>query len=173
MELGTLVDASKTFDRKKTMSQERLRIRVVTICILVVVAGTVAYLGFGKVGTNLVYYWSPEEMHAAGDDAVGASIRLGGLVQAGSIDRNRDGLSLHFTVTDGVDTVRVHSTSVPPAMFREGIGVVIEGTLMGDGTFESSRLMVKHDNEYQAPDNEDNRNMRELMQSLQFGTAGE
>jgi cytochrome c-type biogenesis protein CcmE len=57
-------------------------------------------------------------------------------------------------------------------MFRGGIGVVIEGTARPDGTFESTRLMVKHDNEYQAPGTEDNRDMRELMKSLQLEATG-
>jgi cytochrome c-type biogenesis protein CcmE len=51
-------------------------------------------------------------------------------------------------------------------MFREGIGVVVEGTLRQDGVFESRRLMVKHDNEYRAPGAEDDRDIRELMRSL-------
>ena len=105
-------------------------------------------------------------MHAAGDKAVGATIRLGGLVEPGSIVRASTGLDLRFTVTDGDATVPVHASAVPPAMFREGIGVVVEGTLRKDGVFESRRLMVKHDNEYRAPGDGEERNIRELMRSL-------
>ena len=106
-------------------------------------------------------------MHQAGGEAVGASIRLGGLVAAGSI-RHGAGSDLEFIVTDGSEEVSVHATAVPPAMFREGIGVVVEGTMTSDGTFETQRLMIKHDNEYQAPDEEDGRSTEELMETMQF-----
>ena len=55
-------------------------------------------------------------------------------------------------------------------MFREGIGVVLEGTMNESGQFTTARLMVKHDNEYQAPDVEDQRSMEELIESMQFDT---
>ena len=155
------------------MNRELRRRRIITITAVTLVAGALALLNFGNIGTNLVYYWSPEELRRAGSQAVGASIRLGGLVKPGSIVRDKDGLTLKFEVTDGVETVLVRSQSVPPAMFREGMGVVIEGTAREDGSFDSTRLMVKHDNEYQAPGTEDNRDMRELMKSLQFASIGE
>ncbi len=134
------------------------------------VAIALSVLAFGDVGENLVYYWSPTEVHEAGPDAVGASIRLGGLVEEGSVNRSEDGLTLEFTVTDGTSQIDVRTTAVPPAMFREGIGVVLEGTMRQDGQFTTSRLMVKHDNEYQAPDIDDQRSMAELIESMQFDT---
>ncbi len=134
------------------------------------VAIALSVLAFGDVGENLVYYWSPSEVHLAGPDAVGASIRLGGLVEEGSVSRSEDGLTLEFTVTDGASQIDVRTTSVPPAMFREGIGVVLEGTMGRDGQFATSRLLVKHDNEYQAPDVDDQRGMAELIESMQFDT---
>jgi cytochrome c-type biogenesis protein CcmE len=142
--------------------------------LLLAAAGAVAIalsvLAFGDVGENLVYYWSPTELQEAGPQAVGASIRLGGLVEPDSVNRSEDGLTLEFTVTDGTSQVDVRTTAVPPAMFREGIGVVLEGTLREDGQFATSRLMVKHDNEYQAPDVDDQRGMAELIESMQFDT---
>ena len=132
------------------------------------VAIALSVLAFGDVGDNLVYYWSPSELHEAGPEAVGANIRLGGLVQQGSVNRSDDGLTLEFKVTDGSSHVAVRTTAVPPAMFREGIGVVLEGTMNHDGQFATSRLMVKHDNEYQAPNVDDQRSMEELIESMQF-----
>ncbi len=134
------------------------------------VAVALSVLAFGDVGDNLVYYWTPTELRAAGDEAIGASIRLGGLVEKGSVNRSEDGLTLEFTVTDGQSEVDVRTTAVPPAMFREGIGVVLEGTMREDGQFATARLMVKHDNEYQTPDVEDRRSMEELIESMQFDT---
>ena len=142
--------------------------------LLIAAGGAVAialsYLSFSDVGENLVYYWTPTELHEAGTDAVGASIRLGGLVKQDSVQRSDGGLTLEFSVTDGTSQVDVRTTAVPPAMFREGIGVVLEGTMTEDGRFATSRLMVKHDNEYQAPDVEEQRSMDELIESMQFDT---
>jgi cytochrome c-type biogenesis protein CcmE len=145
---------------------------LVTLVALVVAAGVLGFLAFGGIGESLVYYWSPTELHAAGDQAQGANIRLGGLVAEGSI-RYGEGSQLEFVVTDGAEEITVQATAVPPAMFREGIGVVVEGTLGSEGVFETQRLMVKHDNEYQAPDTEDDRSTEELMKTMQFeATSG-
>ncbi len=131
-----------------------------------------AYLAFSNVGENLVYYWSPSELRAEGPGAVGAMVRLGGLVEQGTVRREADGLTLHFAVTDGRESVPVFAQTVPPAMFREGIGVVLEGTMGADGTFSTERLMVRHDNEYQAPDGEKTVDMEKLVESLQIGDSG-
>ena len=149
------------------MSERRRRVAI-TLIALVVSSAVLAYLAFGGIGENLVYYWSPTELNASGGDAVGASIRLGGLVQPGSVEREQDGLTLRFAVTDGQESVRVAAETVPPAMFREGIGVVVEGTLRNDGWFETRRLMVKHDNEYQAPGEGEAYDVEELVKSMQF-----
>jgi len=149
---------------------KRRTFTAIAIGVVVVVLGLIAY---GNIGGNLVYYWSPSELREAGDKAVGARIRLGGLVVPGSIERGKDGLELRFEVTDGETQVAVQASTVPPAMFRAGIGVVIEGTAGTDGVFHSHRLMVKHDNEYQAPGEDEPKDMRELMKSLQFeATSG-
>ena len=91
------------------------------------------FITLGGIGDNLVYYWGPKELRAAGDKAVGATIRLGGQVAAGSVKRS-DGVSnLEFDVTDGTATVHVVSRGVPPQLFRDRIGVVVEGTMTKGG----------------------------------------
>lgn len=124
--------------------------KVYAIVALAVAGSALGYIAFGNLGENLVYYWSPTELVQAGDKAEGATIRLGGLVEAGSIQQ--DGTSLAFRVTDGTTAVAVSTTEIPPQMFRENIGVVVEGTVDDAGNFTSRRLMVKHDNEYRAPE---------------------
>ncbi|HKO59191.1 MAG TPA: cytochrome c maturation protein CcmE [Thermoanaerobaculia bacterium] len=105
----------------------------------------------GGINKNLVYYWTPSDLHAAGDKAYGATIRLGGMVAKGSV-RNLGGASgIEFDVKDATRVVHVKSSGVPPQMFRENIGVVVEGTMTRGGYFESNRLMVSHSNEYRAP----------------------
>ncbi|MDP2311390.1 MAG: cytochrome c maturation protein CcmE [Pseudomonadota bacterium] len=115
-----------------------------------VAAAALGYIALGDLGENLVYYWSPTEMVAAKEKAIGATIRLGGLVEPGSL--KPDGQTLNFRVTDGTTAVPVTTREVPPQMFREGIGVVVEGTVDDAGQFQSKRMMVKHDNEYRAPE---------------------
>jgi cytochrome c-type biogenesis protein CcmE len=150
------------------MSRERTRRRVLAIAAVLISAGVLAFLAFGGIGENLVYYWSPSELKAAGNEAAGATIRLGGLVEEGSVERSEDGLTLKFAVTDGESSVPIVTRSVPPAMFREGVGVVVEGSISSNGQFETHRLLVKHDNQYRAPDEGDTLKMDELMKSMQF-----
>ena len=65
------------------------------------------------------------------------------------------------------------SNKVPPAMFREGIGVVVEGALQADGTFLTDRLMIKHDNQYQAPGKGDSRSVKQLAETLEPSAPGD
>jgi len=116
---------------------------------VVVVLGVIAYLAFSSVGNALVYYVTPTELLARGDAAVGETVRLGGLVKAGSIAGGAPNLT--FVLTDGTKEMRVHSTSAPTRSFREGIGAVVEGQLGADGVFEASQVIVKHDENYVAP----------------------
>lgn len=122
----------------------------------VIVSLAVAAIAFiaiaaGGINDNLVYYWTPTDLHAAGDKAYGATIRLGGMVSAGSIRPHAGTTGVEFDVNDGARVVHVKTNGVPPQMFRDGIGVVVEGTMTRGGTFESHRLMVSHNNEYKAP----------------------
>jgi cytochrome c-type biogenesis protein CcmE len=103
------------------------------------------------INKNLVYYWTPSDLTGAGKKAYGANIRLGGMVVPGSIHK-LGGSAVEFDVKDATHTVRVKTATVPPQMFRENIGVVVEGTMVPAGYFQSSRLMVSHGNEYQAPE---------------------
>lgn len=149
------------------MTDERSRRRLWVVGSLAIAAAAIAYLAFGGLGENLVYYWTPTELEAERGNAVGATVRLGGQVAAGTVVRETDGLTLHFGVTDGTTTVPVTAKTVPPAMFREGIGVVLEGSVAADGSFETRRLMVKHDNEYQAPEEGSAPDLERLVESLE------
>ena len=124
------------------------------------------FIAFGGIGQNLVYYWGPKELRAHGQKAVGATIRLGGQVAPGSV-KIGDGVSnLEFDVTDGTALVHVVSRGVPPQLFRDRIGVVVEGTMTSAGVFESQRLMVSHDNKYRAPQDKDV-DIKTLMRSTE------
>ena len=126
------------------------RSRMFLVAALVVALGAFAVIAGSGISKNLVYYWTPSDIDKAGDKAYGASIRLGGQVLPGSVKYSR-GSALEFDVTDRKQVVHVKSSGSPPQMFREGIGVVVEGTMVRGGYFQSDRLMVSHNNEYRAP----------------------
>jgi len=133
------------------------------LALAVALAGFAVIAGTG-ISKNLVYYWSPTDITHAGDKAYGATIRLGGLVSPGSVHMEK-GSRLDFDVTDQHTTIHVKSTGVPPQMFREGIGVVVEGTMSRGGYFQSDRLMVSHSNEYRAPKAGETVNAKELIKT--------
>jgi cytochrome c-type biogenesis protein CcmE len=125
--------------------------RVGLAVAVAVILGTFAYLVYGGIGENLVYFLTPQELVERGDRAYDVPLRLGGQVVPGSVQWNAQAVDLRFQVGDGVHTIAVHSSGAPPQMFRDGIGVVVEGRYHRSGVFESTSLMVKHSNEYRAP----------------------
>ncbi|GAC1343095.1 MAG: hypothetical protein NVS2B9_04160 [Myxococcales bacterium] len=145
---------------------ERKKTRRFAVAAVAAAAGAFLFVAVGGIGENLVYYWGPKELRAAGSKAVGATIRLGGQVAAGSVRFGSGVSNLEFDVTDGAATVHVVSQGVPPQLFRDRIGVVVEGTLTGAGDFTSRRLMVSHDNRYRAPAERDV-DIKTLMRSTQ------
>lgn len=110
-----------------------------------------AWLLFGGLQKNVVFFLTPQELLAKGADGVGVPVRLGGQVKPGSVKWDPQALDLRFTVTDGAREMPVHATGAPPQMFRDGMGVIVEGRVGTGGVFEGSNLMVKHSNEYRPP----------------------
>lgn len=131
------------------------RNRLIAIGALAVATVGLGIIAYGGIGENLVYYWSPQELLSKGEEAHGPTIRLGGFVKEGTIEWDADKTSLAFRIaqdeTPDAVSVVVHSRETPPQMFRDGIGVVVEGTYSSAGVFESNRLMVNHSNEYKPP----------------------
>lgn len=118
---------------------------------LIVLVAVFAWLLFGGLEKNVVFFLTPKELLAKGRDGVGVPVRLGGQVKPGSMTWDAKTLDLRFTVTDGVKEIPVHSTGAPPQMFRDGMGVVVEGRVGQAGVFQATNLMVKHSNAYRAP----------------------
>lgn len=130
-----------------SMRRQTRRFMIGAIAVAAIGFGIIAASGINR---NLVYYWTPTDLQKAGDKAYGATIRLGGQVAPGSLKTSAGSL-IDFDVTDRKQIVHVRSTGSPPQMFREGIGVVVEGTMVRGGYFKSERLMVSHNNEYRTP----------------------
>jgi cytochrome c-type biogenesis protein CcmE len=96
---------------------------------------------------NLVFFFGPSELaerHVTPDQR----LRLGGLVETDSVERQADGLTVTFRVTDTATAVPVSYKGVLPDLFREGQGVVVEGRLGPNGVFEASEVLAKHDENY-------------------------
>jgi cytochrome c-type biogenesis protein CcmE len=129
----------------------RGRRRAALAVATLIIAGAFGFLLWGGIGENVVFFLTPQELLAKGADAYDVDVRLGGQVQPGSVTWDAEKLDLRFVVTDGQQTVPVHGTGAPPQMFRDGMGVIVEGRFRRDGVFESTNLMVKHSNEYRAP----------------------
>jgi cytochrome c-type biogenesis protein CcmE len=130
----------------------RGRKRVGFALAVLVVLSSFGYLVYGGIGENLVFFHTPGELLAKGTQAYDKPYRLGGQVVPGTMTWNAEALDLRFTMQDVDGQIVVHSTKAPPAMFREGQGVVVEGRLNREGVFEASTVMVKHSNEYRPPE---------------------
>jgi cytochrome c-type biogenesis protein CcmE len=120
------------------------------LVLVAVVLLVVAYLAFSSIGSALVYYLTPTELLARGDAGIGQTVRLGGQVASGSV--SGPATNLTFVLTDGDEEITVHSTVAPTRSFREGSGAVVEGALGPDGIFEATQVIVKHDENYEAPE---------------------
>jgi cytochrome c-type biogenesis protein CcmE len=95
---------------------------------------------------TLVFFYSPSEIHARNPE--GKRVRIGGLVENGTVARAADGKTIDFKVTDGSEDITVSFGGVLPDLFREGQGVVVEGSLARDGTFRAAEVLAKHDENY-------------------------
>lgn len=103
------------------------------------------------VRQSVVYFVTPSELRAGTGQTAGKAYRVGGMVVPGSLRKDPVTLRQEFLLTDGKTEVPVRFRGVPPDLFGEGRGAVVEGTLGGDGTFQASSIMAKHSEEYKAP----------------------
>lgn len=99
---------------------------------------------------NLVFFYTPSQVFAK-EAPVGKSFRIGGLVENGSLKREADGVTVQFVVTDTAKSIPVYYRGILPDLFKEGKGVVTEGKLAADGTFQASEVLAKHDENYMPP----------------------
>jgi len=100
---------------------------------------------------NIVFFYSPTDL-VEKDAPVGRRLRIGGLVEADSVRRLDGGLRIEFRVTDLAHAVPVSYEGLLPDLFREGQGVVAEGTLSAGGVFLASEVLAKHDENYMPPE---------------------
>jgi cytochrome c-type biogenesis protein CcmE len=101
--------------------------------------------------SNLVFFFTPSQV-ASNEAPRDRAFRVGGLVEAGSVVREKDALTVRFRVTDTAKTIPVVYTGLLPDLFREGKGVVAQGKIGADGTFRASEVLAKHDENYMPPE---------------------
>lgn len=111
----------------------------------------VSYLIWTGTQQALVYFYTPSEIQARETQRTGSRIRLGGLVVEGSLTHAPQTLSYEFQLTDGSATIPVRFTGIPPDLFKEGTGAIVEGQMGGDGVFTADLIMAKHSEEYRPP----------------------
>jgi len=116
---------------------------------LVALAAAAALL-LNAFRSNLVFFFTPSQV-VAREAPQGRSFRIGGLVRAGSLQRQADGVSVRFVITDTAHDVAVLYTGALPDLFKEGKGVVAQGQLGADGVFHASEVLAKHDANYMPP----------------------
>ena len=119
------------------------------------IAGGVAALGIAAAlvltafNKNLVFFFTPSQV-AANEAPLGRTFRIGGMVVPGSL--KREGVDVHFVVTDTAKSMNVVYRGQLPDLFKEGKGVVAQGSLGPDGVFTAREVLAKHDENYMPPE---------------------
>lgn len=123
--------------------------RAAIIVGALIAIGIAVVLILNALNSNIALYVTPSEV-AAGKSPAGQVFRIGGMVKDGSV--KRDGLTVHFVITDMVQDIPVAYTGILPDLFKEGKGAVIQGRLNPDGQFIASEVLAKHDENYMPPE---------------------
>jgi cytochrome c-type biogenesis protein CcmE len=123
--------------------------RAAAIALGVVALGLATALVLMAFEKNLVFFFTPSQV-AANEAPQGKAFRIGGMVVAGSV--KRDGIDVRFVVTDTAKSIPVVYRGALPDLFREGKGVVAQGTLGADGVFQAREVLAKHDENYMPPE---------------------
>ena len=121
--------------------------RLVLLVIALVALVGAALLAAWALRNQASYFYVPSDI-ASDPPAPGQAVRLGGMVEPGSLKTRADGVTIDFVVGDGKARVPVTFTGIAPDLFVEGSGVVANGSLQSDGTFKADELLAKHDENY-------------------------
>jgi cytochrome c-type biogenesis protein CcmE len=124
--------------------------RLVLIVLAIVALIGAVVLAMWGLQDRAAYFVTPSDI-AAGRTAPDKAMRLGGMVVKGSLKRDRDGLTIRFTVSDTKAETPVVFRGITPDLFREGSGVVAEGRLDANGLFVADNILAKHDERYMPP----------------------
>jgi cytochrome c-type biogenesis protein CcmE len=115
----------------------------------VVILAALSYIIYGGAKEAIVYFVTPSELKA--NVASDKFLRMGGMVVQGSLQKDVKNLTYRFDLTDGSVAVPVFFKGVPPDLFADGKGAVVEGRMGTDGVFHATTIMAKHSEEYKPP----------------------
>lgn len=124
--------------------------RLLLISLALVALTGAVLLAMWGLKDRAAYFVTPADI-AAGKAVPDKAMRLGGMVEKGSLARARDGVTMRFTVSDGTATTPVVYRGITPDLFREGSGVIAEGRLTPAGLFVADTILAKHDERYMPP----------------------
>jgi cytochrome c-type biogenesis protein CcmE len=113
--------------------------------------GVAASLVLNAFQSNLVFFFTPSQI-ASNEAPRDRAFRVGGLVESGSLQRDKDALTVRFKVTDTAQAIPVVFTGILPDLFKEGKGVVVQGRVGSDGVFRATEVLAKHDENYMPPE---------------------
>jgi len=133
-----------------TPRQKRLSFIVAGVALVALAVGLVLY----ALKNNVSLYFTPTQVYNK-EAPQGRSFRIGGLVEKGSLQRQTDGLTVHFNITDTTKTMQVVYKGILPDLFKEGKGVVAQGKLEADNVFHAEEVLAKHDENYMPPEAKD------------------
>ncbi|MEC4723639.1 cytochrome c maturation protein CcmE [Noviherbaspirillum sp. CPCC 100848] len=125
--------------------------RLILVTCALSLFGLAGWLVLSAFQQNLVFFYTPTQV-MAGEAAAARTFRVGGMVEAGSVQRLPDGLTVRFVVSDQVQRIPVEYRGILPDLFREEKGVVAQGKLAQDGTFRADEVLAKHDENYMPPE---------------------
>ena len=125
--------------------------RLFAVLAIMVGVGIATTITVWSLNQNMLFFVTPGDEQAQ-TMPEGRTFRLGGLVETGSVDRAEDGLKVRFVVTDGVGKMDVEFDGILPDLFQEGQGVIARGALDGQGVFQATEVLAKHDENYMPPE---------------------
>ena len=130
------------------MKAKHQRLTLAVLAVVAIIGASL--LAMSALRDQAAYFYTPGDVKK---DAIpaGRAIRLGGMVEAGSIARLPDGVTVTFRATDGATAVPVRFKGILPDLFKEGSGMVAEGRFEPDGTFVADNILAKHDERYMPP----------------------
>ncbi|CAH0352956.1 cytochrome c maturation protein CcmE [Aquabacterium sp. CECT 9606] len=125
--------------------------RFLLVAVGLLLLSLAAWLVLSAFQKNLVFFFTPTQI-LAGEAPQGHSFRVGGMVEKGSLQRQTDGVTVSFMVTDTAQRVTVHYRGMLPDLFKEGKGVVAQGKLSEGKVFVADEVLAKHDENYMPPE---------------------
>lgn len=128
--------------------------RLILVVSILVGLAIACGLMFYALRQNINLFFTPQQV-MAGEAPLDTQMRVGGLVEVGSVVRDQETLDVQFVLTDGKGSFTVHYQGILPDLFREGQGIVANGTLISTNRFEAEEVLAKHDETYMPPEVQD------------------